>query len=77
MLMLVGFGAATACGSPLVIDSTAIATMAETILFFVLIICSPCLIFVLFVFEASLLEVPHKEQTEALWQTVPALRRFP
>src|SRR6476646_6765854 len=41
MLMLVGFGTATACGSPLVIDSTAIATMAETILFFVLIIVSP------------------------------------
>jgi hypothetical protein len=41
ILMLVGFGAATACGSPLVMDSTAIATMAETILFFVLIIVSP------------------------------------
>jgi len=41
MLMLVGFGAATACGSTLLIDSTASATMAETILFFLLIIVSP------------------------------------
>ena len=41
MLMLVGFGAATACGSPLLITSTDSATMAETTLFFVLIIVSP------------------------------------
>jgi predicted MFS family arabinose efflux permease len=44
MLMLVGFGAATACGSPLVITSTDSATKAETILFFVLIIFPLCLI---------------------------------
>jgi sulfite exporter TauE/SafE len=41
MLMLVGFGAATASGSPLVITSTDSATKAETILFFVLIIVPP------------------------------------
>jgi len=56
ILMLVGLGAATSSCSPLVITSTDSATMAETILFFVLIIVPPFLISV-FVSEAFLLEV--------------------
>jgi hypothetical protein len=75
MLMLVGFGAATASGSPLVITSTDSATKAETILFFVLIIVPPLFNF-RFYFEASLLEVPPEEETEALSQMVPAMGRF-
>jgi hypothetical protein len=39
-----GVGRASACGSPLVIATTATATTAETILFFVLIICSPLVV---------------------------------
>jgi hypothetical protein len=69
MLMLVGFGAATASGSPLVIDSTTTATIAEIILFFVLIIVPPCLISV-FVFEASVLEVSPKGKTKVSRQMV-------
>jgi hypothetical protein len=61
MLMLVGFGAATASGSPLVITSTDSATKAETILFFVLIIVPPLFNF-RFYFEASLLEVPLRKK---------------
>jgi hypothetical protein len=75
MLMLPGLGTATASGSPLVITSTDSATKAETILFFVLIIVPPLLGLCL-CFEASLLEVPPKEETEALSQMVPALQRF-
>jgi hypothetical protein len=61
-----GVGTATACGSPLVIATTTRATIAEIILFFVLIIVSP--LFVLFIFEASLPEVSPKEKTTALSQ---------
>jgi hypothetical protein len=57
-----GVGIATASGSPLVIATTTIATIAEIILFFVLIIVSP-LFDSYFVFEASLLEVSPKEKT--------------
>jgi hypothetical protein len=73
MLMLGGVGTATASGSPLVITSTDSATMAETILFFVLIIVfSP--INVSFLFPEPL--KGSLKETRTLSQLVPAWRHF-